>query len=106
MGAAEYCAGVLVRYVVAAATDRGAKAVNADFGPLFGLKDGAGLTADGGGRAGSEAGGCAVEDFRPGGAGYDMMNVCSWRNRLLVHLNVPGGLFWASDKYLLYPSFL
>ncbi len=34
-----------------------------------------GPTADGGGRAGSEAGGCVVEDLRPGGAGYDMMNV-------------------------------
>ena len=102
MGAAEYCAGLFVRYVVAAATDRGAKAVNADFVPLLGLKEGAGLTAEGGGRAGSEAGGCVVEDLKPGGAGYDMMNVCSWMKKLLIHLNVPGCLSRSCKKCLLY----
>jgi hypothetical protein len=43
---------------------------------VAGLNAGAGLTADGGGRAGNEAG--VWDELRPGGGGYDMMNVCSW----------------------------
>jgi hypothetical protein len=74
VGAAAYWAGLLVRKVVAAATDRGANAANAGFVvalPAVDAKD------DGGGRAGSEAGGWAAEDLTPGGPGYDMMNVWS-----------------------------
>ena len=48
-----------------------------------GLKDGGGPAA-GGGRGGSEACGCGVEEdeegwfcLRPGGGGYDMMNGCT-----------------------------
>lgn len=76
-GGAEYCAGLFVRYVLADATERGANAVKAGLDPVefAGLKAGAGLTADGGGRGGREVGGCGVEDLRPGGGGYDMMNV-------------------------------
>jgi hypothetical protein len=63
--------------VFAEATDRGAKAVKAGLLVVLvaGLKPGAGLTADCGGRAGSEEGGA-----EPGGGGYDMMNVWSGRN--------------------------
>ena len=57
------------------ATDLGANAVKAGLVTLFavGLNAGTELNVEGGGRAGSEAGGCEV--FRPGGGGYDMMNV-------------------------------
>ena len=45
--------------------------------PLFGgLNVGAGLAVDGGGRAGRES----WSFDRPGGAGYDMMNVCLFIN--------------------------
>lgn len=86
--------------MLAAATDRGAKAVKADLAPLFDL-NGAGLTAEGGGRAGSEAGGCVAEDFRPGGAGYDMMNVCSGEEVVLFQLNVPDSLLRAREDCFL-----
>lgn len=40
------------------------------------MKEGGGF-ADGGGRGGSDDGGCGVEDARrPGGRGKDMMNGC------------------------------
>jgi hypothetical protein len=72
-------------------TDRGANAVKAlyaglDVPPPFfpyadakaGLKEGGGVFADGGGRGGSEEGGCGVEEegLGPGGGGKDMMNGC------------------------------
>lgn len=47
-----------------------------------GLKEFSGPFASGGGRAGSEDGGCGVaeEDLRPGGGGKDMMNGCPEEN--------------------------
>jgi hypothetical protein len=69
----------LVRKLWAAATDRGAKAVNAGLVPplLEDLNAGAGLAVDRGGRAGNEAWALGAEESaRPRGAGYDMMNVC------------------------------
>lgn len=56
-GGAEYCGELLERKVFA--IDRGANAVKADLGALLaaGLKAGVGLNVEGGGRAGSEAGG-------------------------------------------------
>ena len=52
--------------------------------PKAGLKEGGGPAA-GGGRGGSDAWADGVEEdagvwfcLRPGGGGYDMMNVCTW----------------------------
>ena len=63
-----------------AATDRGAKAVNVGFALLTlvgGLNAGVELVVAGGGRAGREAWVLNTEGSEsPGGAGYDMMNVC------------------------------
>jgi len=97
IGAAEYCGGFWDRYEFAAVTDRGAKAVKAGLTVLFDLKAGAGLTDEGGGRAGSEAGGCVVEDLRPGGAGYDMMNVYSGLIDCIISSHVPNSLFKARE---------
>ena len=74
-GGAEYWAGLFVRYWFADATDRGANAVKAGLAELLDLKDDMGFTADWGGRAGNDAGGWLVAGLKPGGVGYDMMNV-------------------------------
>lgn len=87
---AAYCAGLAVRKFDDV-TDRGANATKAlcvDLDVLTpfvlladgntGLKEFVGALADGGGRGGSEEGGCDVmeEGLRPGGGGKDMMNDC------------------------------
>ena len=90
VGGAPYCAGLAVlKFDVV--TDRGANAVKALGVGLeipapyvllaegkADLKEDGGAFADGGGRGGSEEGGCGVveDDLRPGGGGKDMMNGC------------------------------
>lgn len=64
VGAAEYCAGLAVRFVLA--TARGAKAVKAGLKPLLGLA-----------LAEIEEGGGFGGNVCPRAPGYAMMNVCS-----------------------------